>query len=157
MIFPSKFSTSTVFAIIGLLSISIAVQTAPNPAPNRSLGVRNVGICKPLNLSKSYLINGKNTGLMRKVDENWYEARDSRNNLKWTVFLKPLRIIGYKGQIGPYNAVSIVFGDTPQVFMIGEGEQCVDTLSREYQANINGPTRVTKVLHYGMDHFPPHY
>lgn len=149
--FPSKLCLTIVAAIMGIISITNEVQAAQE---RRDLVAVNVGHCKPMLLRDSYLMNDKNTGLIDKVGNDLYEARDSKGNLKWVVSTNPLRISSFKGQIGPYNAVTIVIGIEPFVFMIGEGQTCIETLYQPYSKAQHSGVQVTKVLHHGLDKFP---
>lgn len=150
--FPFKISIPVALAIVGFLSIGNGVLAAPKPDP--TIGVTSSGDCKALPNSDLSLLNNKNSGFLQKVGENSYQARDSKGKIKWDVSIFPLRIASYEGQIGPYNAVSIHFGQTSYVFRIGEGFDCDDTRYQPYLDQIHRHDPVTQVMHHGMDRFP---
>lgn len=148
--YPHKLSMSVGLIVMELLCVSVQAASRPGPSPT----VEGVGRCYPLLAKDWNLITHGNTGKIAPIGNDFYQAKDSKSDIKWEVETDPLKIRSYNGQISAANAVAIILNGKSFLFSIKEGEECVGTTDNAYLDYISKNKRVDGIMHYQLSRFP---
>lgn len=150
----SKLLIATALAVFGLLCLSNGAQASP-PKPEPSPSFKDAGRkCDTLKPRDYNLITSGNTGKVTKVGNGLYQAKDSKDQVRWEVQIDPLKITSYKGQLSAANAIVIVLNRKSFLFSVAEGTQCSGTTDNHYLDYVFNNEHVDDVMHYKLQRLP---